>query len=187
MAEKKIIEFYSNDKQLFKIILREVEIKLKQNYISQIIQNGSGMSSHEILEKGIDFNLDIQDDFTVYNKLKEITNSCSGPIEFKEKDKFDLSNHVIIKKKAELREKGFSTNRSTLVDEIAYIIFNASTIEKAKIHFNKEFLSPPSISYTLKADLGGKKGRIAISFQDGVQNKKLIKEINVVTILSLKK
>lgn len=183
------VAFYSKDGKEFYIHKAKAEhgSELSESYLEQVCTNGSLLDSEKILKDGIDFILEPQDMLKVYEYLKAITESCVGPLELIDENKFVVSTHVASKKKRELKEKGFSTNSTRLLEEIATILFYTEHIEKAKIHFDSNHFSKNSLSFTLNAPLGNKTGRIAISFK-----REFSKEahdgrlIMVVTVLSLK-
>jgi hypothetical protein len=145
------------------------------------------LESEIILKDGIDISLQQQDKMKVYNDLKEIIGCCSGPLQLIDENKFVVSDHVVLKRKSELKERGFSSIPTRLQEEIATIIYFSHSIEKAKLHFDRQHLSKASLSFTLNAPLGNKTGRIAISFKREYTNEEHEgRVIMVVTVLSLK-
>ncbi|KPB06037.1 hypothetical protein [Bacillus sp. CHD6a] len=183
------VAFYSKDGKEFYVHKAKAEHGngMIEPYIEQVCTNGRLLDSEKISKDGIDFILDPQDMLKAYEYLKAITESCVGPLELIDENKFVVSTHVTSKKKRELKEKGFSINPTRLLEEIATILFYTEHIEKAKIHFDSNHFSKKGLSFTLNAPLGNKSGRIAISFKREFSKEAIEgRLIMVVTVLSLK-
>ncbi|MBM7571684.1 hypothetical protein [Aquibacillus albus] len=189
MNKNKLKSFYSIDDQNFSIDKDNIlDLNLKTSYLEQIVENGSAFNSENIIKYGVDFKLDMLDTSKILLKIDKLKAGCLGPEDFKSKKRFDVRKHAYVDKSdSEIRKRGFSPQQSKLLNQLAEIIFYADKLEKAKIHFNNQYSSIPSLSFTIRAKLGQKIGRIAVSFNEIYSVDGCKEEIMVVTILSLRK